>query len=196
MYTDSEREDIITRFINEEYEQVICDKCMLTFLTNVYYFDETHVLLEKRSFGLEYFCEAIETLKLTKIPEVERIVILDEENNIVEPQPSKEEIFSGRETEYRYLYVLERLEHLGDEDTVFFNQCVKDMDWKDDIERQHILTVVEQQYGKLLAKEISQLYDFYVQHKDVLAWDLHGDNLMQKIGKDEIVVIDPYTRRA
>lgn len=196
MYSDLERQDIMTHFINDEYEQIVCDKCMLTFLTNVYDFDSEHVLLEKRSLGLEYFCEAIQSLRLIKIPNVKRIGVLDEDHNIILKADSKQEVFSGKETDYRYLYVIEKLEHLGDKDTVFFNQSVKDMNWKDDLERQQILAVVKQQYGELLAKEISQLYDFYTQYKNVLAWDLHGDNLMQKIDSDEIVVIDPYTRRA
>ncbi len=196
MYSNLERQDIITRFIHNEYEQIFCDKCMLTFLTNVYHFDAQHVLLEKRSLGLEYFCEAIKTLKLSKIPKVERIIVLDEEDNVIDPPPSKEEVFSGRETDYRYIYVIERLVHLSDKDTAFFNKSVKDMDWKNDSERQQILAIVEQQYGKLLSVEISYLYDFYAKHSNVLAWDLHGDNLMQKIDSDEIVVIDPYTRRS
>ncbi|MCK5813308.1 MAG: hypothetical protein KAH03_03580 [Cocleimonas sp.] len=196
MYSDLERQDIVARFINNEYEQIICDQCVLTFLTNVYNVDSTHVLLEKRSLGLEYFCEAIQSFNLIKIPHIERICVLDEEDKIVKKPASKQEIFSGQETDHRYLYIVEKLEHLGDKDTVFFNQCVKDMNWKDDVERQHILAVVEQQYGELLAKEIRQLYNFYARYKNVLAWDLHGDNLMQKIDSNEIVVIDPYTRRA
>jgi hypothetical protein len=195
MKTDAEREAILTHFINGEYEQIICDKCMLTFLTNVYDFDPEHVLLEKRSLGLEYFCEAIKTFNLSKTPNVDRIGIIDEEDNIISERPSKEEIFSGNETEYRYIYVVEKLEHLNDKDTGFFNKCVKDMDWRDDSERRKILGVVKEQYGELLAKEISQLYDFYAQHQNVIAWDLHGDNLMKKRNSGEIVVIDPYTRK-
>ncbi|MCK5895984.1 MAG: hypothetical protein KAG20_04210 [Cocleimonas sp.] len=194
MYSKVERHTILTHVINDDYTQILCDKCRLTFLTNVYDFDQYHVLLEKRSLGLEYFCEAINTLNLTKIPQVKRIGILDENNVIINTKPSKQEIFSGQETDYRYIYVIEKLAHLGEKDTAFFNTCVKDMDWKDDVERQHILAVVKQHYGELLAKEISKLYDFYAQHNNVLAWDLHGDNLMQKMESDEIIVIDPYTR--
>jgi hypothetical protein len=194
MYSKAKRQTILTRLINDNYEQILCDKCLLTFLTNVYDFDQQHVLLEKRSLGLEYFCEAIRTLKLTKTPEITHIGILDEDNVVITTPPSTQEIFSGQETDYRYIYVIEKLEHLGEKDADFFNKCVKDMDWKDDIERQHILTIVKQQYGELLAKEISQLYDFYAQHNNVLAWDLHGDNLMQKRESNEIIVIDPYTR--
>ncbi|MCK5917983.1 MAG: hypothetical protein KAG34_06140 [Cocleimonas sp.] len=195
MKTDAERKDILTHFVNDDYEQIICDKCMLTFLTNVYAFGTEHVLLEKRSLGLEYFCEAIKTLNLTKTPKVDRIGIIDEGDTIIPVSPSKKEIFSGEETDYRYIYVMEKLEHLGDKDTEFFNKSVKEMDWRNDNERQKILVVVKEQYGELLAKEISQLYDFYAQYKNVLAWDLHGDNLMKKRESGEIVVIDPYTRR-
>jgi hypothetical protein len=195
MKHDLERQTILTRFINDQYEQVMCDKCRLTFLTQVYDFDQTHVLLEKRSLGLEYFCEAIKVLKLTKIPQVERIGVLDEGGKIIVSPPSRQAIFSGQETDYRYIYVIEKLEHLDDNDTVFFNQCVKDLDWKNNNERHHILGVVKQYYGEHLADEISLLYDFYAKHKKVLAWDLHGDNLMKKKHSNEIVVIDPYTRR-
>ncbi len=37
--------------------------------------------------------------------------------------------------------------------------------------------------------------DHYKQHEGILAWDLHGENLMQRTGNDEIVILDPYTRK-
>ena len=95
MKTDAERKDILTHFVNDKYEQIICDKCMMTFLTNVYDFDPEHVLLEKRSLGLEYFCEAIKTHHLKKTPQVDRIGIIDEADTVIPVRPSKEEIFSG-----------------------------------------------------------------------------------------------------
>lgn len=195
MYSETERQDILARFLNDKYEQIICEKCMLTFLTNVYDFDEEHVLLEKRSLGLEYFCEAIHTIMLKKIPGIKRVGVLDEDDNIIINPPSKQEIFSGNETEYRYIYVMEKLYHLNEEDTEFFDDCVQGMDWKSEEQRTQVLEAVKERYGEWLAEEIKGLYAFYAQHQNVLAWDLHGDNLMQRRETGEIVVIDPYTRR-
>ena len=196
MYDERERQEILARFLRNEYEHIVCEKCMLTFLTNVYDVDEGQVLLEKRSLGLEYFCEAIQVIMLKKIPNIQRIGVLSEDGNVIAHPPSKQEIFSGNETEYRYLYVMEKLQHLNDEDTQFFDECVKEMDWKSEVQRVKILEAVEGRYGKWLAQEIKGLYTFYTQHQNVLAWDLHGDNLMQRRESSEIVVIDPYTRRA
>lgn len=195
MSSKIETQHILNHFLQDQYPQIICEKCMLTFLTTVYDVDDTHVLLEKRSLGLEYFCEAIHLLKLTKTPTTLRVGIIDEDGMIVSAPPSKTAIFSGEETDYRYLYLLEKLQHLGEEDTQFFNQCVKDMDWKSETQRETILNAVKIRYDEVLAQEISALYQFYTQHQKVLAWDLHGDNLMRRNDSNEIVVIDPYTRK-
>ncbi len=50
---------IIEKFVAGDYPQIHCEKCENTFLTNVYEFDEAHVLLEKRSLGLEFYCGAL-----------------------------------------------------------------------------------------------------------------------------------------
>ena len=187
--------EILGKFIAGEYEQIFCEKCELTFLTNVYMFDEAHVLLEKRSLGLEYYCGAIHQQKLTKVPDIQRVGILDEDNNIVEA-PSQEEIYSGEETDLRFIYVMEKLKHLDDDDTEYFNRCVKDLDWKNDEDLVSIIKGVNKRYNAELAQDISKLYDYYKRHEGVLAWDLHGDNLMERFENDEIVILDPYTRRA
>jgi len=186
---------ILDQFLAGKYKQIFCEKCEMTFLTNVYEFDDTHVLLEKRSLGLEYYCGAIHAQKLKKVPELERVGILDEDDNIVEA-PSQTEIYSGEETDLRFIYIMERLIHLEEDDIEYFNRCVKDLEWENESDRNNIFTGIEKRYNPELAHDIIKLYEFYTQHKNVLAWDLHGDNLMQRLETHEIVILDPYTRRA
>jgi len=186
---------VLKKFIAGEYPQIHCEKCEMTFLTNVYAFDDTHVLLEKRSLGLEYYCGAIHSENLVKVPDIQRIGIIDEEDNIVE-SPSQEEIYSGDETDYRFIYVMEKLQHLDDGDSEYFDRCVKDLEWQKEEDKNKIITGVTKRYNAELARDIDKLYTFYNQHNGVLAWDLHGDNLMQRVDSKEIVILDPYTRRA
>ncbi len=188
-------EAVLRNFITGEYPQIFCEKCAMTFLTNVYEFDDTNVLLEKRSLGLEYYCGAIHEKGLSKVPRIERIGILDEENNIVQ-QPSKDEIYSGEETDYRFIYVMEKLKHLDKEDSAYFDRCVKDLEWKKDEDREKIFAGLNKRYNRELADDIFKLYDYYKKYDDILAWDLHGDNLMQRLDTNEIVILDPYTRSA
>jgi len=186
-------DQVLKDFLAGKYPQIFCEKCEMTFLTNVYEFGDDHVLLEKRSLGLEYYCGAIHKMKLKKVPEIYRIGVVDEDDNIVTP-PSHEEIYSGNETDYRFIYVMEKLQHLDEEDAAYFDRCVKNLDWKDDADRQKIIEGVSRRYDPELGQDIAKLYHFYTKHKDVLAWDLHGDNLMMRIDTDEIVILDPYTR--
>lgn len=184
---------VLENFIRGEYEQILCPKCEATFLTNVYEFDEGHVLLEKRSYGLEYYCGAIKTMLLEKVPEIQRIGIIDEDDNPAVP-PADEIVYSGHETDLRFIYIMEKLEHLNEADIVFFDNYIKDLDWKDDANRKKVLEKVSQKYNPQLAEDIDNLYAYYKQHKNVLAWDLHGDNLMKRAGTEEILILDPYTR--
>jgi len=187
-------EQILQKFIAGDYPQIHCEKCENTFLTNVYDFDETHVLLEKRSLGLEYYCGAIHQMGLKKFPDIRRIGVLDEEDNVVEA-PDSEEIYSGRETEYRFIYVMEKLKHLDDTDIEYFNRCVKDMEWQKQADHDKITAGITRRYNASLAHDIAKLYEFYEQHQSFMAWDLHGDNLMERIDTGEIVILDPYTRK-
>ncbi len=187
--------EVIQKFIAGEYEQIHCEKCEMTFLTNVYDYDETHVLLEKRSLGLEYYCGAIHAKNLKKVPDIQRIGILDEEDNIV-AAPSQEVIYSGEETDLRFIYVMEKLKHLDEADSDYFDRCVKDLEWQSEADRAKVCSGVSQRYNPDLAEDILKLYDFYKEHEGVIAWDLHGDNLMQRLSNDEIVILDPYTRKA
>lgn len=186
---------VIKQFITGEYQQIHCEKCEMTFLTNVYDYDDTHVLLEKRSLGLEYYCGAIHSKNLTKVPHIRRVGILDEEDKKVAP-PSQEVVYSGEETDLRFIYLMEKLKHLDEKDSAYFDRCVKDLEWQSEQDRAKIIAGITKRYSTDLAKDISKLYDYYKKHKGVLAWDLHGDNLMQRLDVDEIVILDPYTRRA
>jgi hypothetical protein len=96
MKTDAERKNILTHFVNDKYEQIICDKCMMTFLTNVYDFDPEHVLLEKRSFGLEYFCEAIKTRDLKKRHKLIVLALLMKRIRLFLLAPQKRKFFQAR----------------------------------------------------------------------------------------------------
>ena len=186
---------VIQQFIAGDYEQIQCVECELTFLTNVYMFDEGHVLLEKRSLGLEYYSGAIHSKGLTKVPNIQSIGILDEDDNAVQA-PSQEEIYSGDETDLRFIYVMEKLKHLNQDDRDYFDRCVKDLEWQSDEDRAKIIAGVTKRYNKELAQDIAKLYEYYKQYEDILAWDLHGENLMQRIDSDEVVILDPYTRKA
>lgn len=186
---------ILDNFIADEYPRIYCEKCENTFLTNVYNFDEMHVLLEKRSLGLEYYCGAIHQQKLTKVPDIQRIGVLDEDDHIV-PRPAKEEIYSGEETDYRFIYVMEKLRHLDEKDAAYFDRCVSELDWQSDADRKKIIAGVTRRYNAELAQNIKRLFLFYQQYEHFMAWDLHGDNLMRRLDSDEIVILDPYTRKA
>ena len=186
---------IMAHFLSGNYEQIYCEKCAMTFLTNVFEYDEKHVLLEKRSLGLEYYCGAIQKKKLSKVPNIQRIAIIDEEDNPVDA-PSNEEIYSGNETDYRFIYLMEKLKHLNDKDSAYFDSHTQNLDWKDQHNRETALKEISDKYNPKLAEDINKLYQYYTKYKDIIAWDLHGDNLMQRVDSEEIVILDPYTRRA
>jgi len=186
---------VLDNFIADQYPRIYCEKCENTFLTNVYDFDETHVLLEKRSLGLEYYCGAIDQHHLTKVPDIQRIGVLDEDNNVV-AKPGNDEIYSGEETDYRFVYVMEKLRHLDEEDAAYFNRCVSELDWKSDADREKIIAGVTRRYDAELAQNIASLFAYYKQYESFMAWDLHGDNLMRRLETNEIVILDPYTRKA
>lgn len=189
------KRQVLERFIAGQYPQIHCKKCENTFLTNVFDFDATHVLLEKRSLGLEYYCGAIHKHDLTKVPDIERVGVLDEDDNIIQ-KPAHAEIYSGEETDFRFIYVMEKLSHLDEGDAAYFDRCVSDLDWKSEAERIKIIEGVTRRYNTELAQDIARLYDFYKVYEHFMAWDLHGDNLMKRVGTDEIVILDPYTRKA
>ncbi len=183
--------EILNSFVAGEYEQIFCDKCMNTFATNVYDFDEGHVILEKRALGLEYFCNAIHQFGLSSFPDVMRIGVLDEDDQII-TLPPEGELFQKKETDYRYLYLMEKLQHLDEEDAQVFNEYTKDLDWKDEAERVRALKKVEEHYGAGLTREIELLFAYYQKYKEYILWDLHGDNLMRRPVTEELVILDPF----
>ena len=190
------KQKILENFLNEQYEQIICEKCITTFLTNVYDFDETHVLLEKRSLGLEYFCHAITEYGLACFPDVRRIGTLDEDGNILESiTPDQLYEVNGDDFEHRIIYVIEKMEHLVEKDEVFFNEHTQDLEWEDDEHRKQILSLISEKYGENLEKEIELLFQYYKKHEKDLHWDLHGDNLMKRVNTGEILIIDPFAHR-
>ncbi len=188
-------QQIMTNFIAGNYQQVYCPQSEMTFLTNVFDYDSTHVLLEKRSLGLEYYRGAIHTKQLSKVPTMQSLGVIDEEDNNVAP-PSTKEIYAGDETDYRFIYLMEKLQHLKEDDASYFDATIKELDVHSKRERQDILEDVCCRYNAQLATDIERLYDFYLEHQDVLAWDLHCDNFMQRIDTGEIIILDPYTRKA
>ena len=90
---------------------------------------------------------------------------------------------------------MEKLQHLNQADRDYFDRCVKDLEWQSEEDRAKIISGVTKRYNTELAQDIAKLYDYYKQHEGILAWDLHGENLMQRIDNDEIVILDPYTRK-
>ena len=90
---------------------------------------------------------------------------------------------------------MEKLRHL-EEDSEYFNRCVKDLDWEEADDRAKIYTGVKKRYDAELARDLEKLFDFYTDYQSFIAWDLHGDSLMERINTGEIVILDPYTRKA
>ena len=185
------KKSILERFSQNEYKQIICDKCMETFLTNVYEYDDEHVLLEKRGLGLEYFCHALHEFHLTHIPAIDRIGVLNEDDEIID-LPFGEELFQTDETDYRYIYIMEKLLHLEKEDEEFFNGSTQNLELQSIENKTKVFENINEKYGKTLAEDISDLCRYYREHEDYIAWDLHADNLMRRPKTGEIVILDPY----
>lgn len=185
------KNEILNNLINDKYERIYCEKCMNTFLTNVYAFDDKHVLLEKRALGLEYFCHAIHEFSLLSTPNLTRIGILEEDNKIINLPPDGE-LFTSTETDYRYIYVMEKMEHLDENEAEIFNKCIRDLDWINDLDRRKALKEVGKAFGITLQMEVELLFSYYEDNKEYVMWDLHGDNLMKRIDTGDVVLLDPF----
>lgn len=208
-------EQILQCFLEGQYERMYCPQCENTFLTNVYamqcdgktllnckrchrnFFADNenemwkdYVLLEKFSLGLEYFCHAIEAKKLTQIPFIRRIGVLAEDDQVLPLEYI--ELFKEAEPDYRIIYVMERLEHLNEEDSKFFTENVHEIDWMEEEDRLRVWGWVKERYGQALAEDLRQLCRYYREHHEFVSWDLHGDNLM-RTRQGKIVVMDPFT---
>ena len=186
--------EVLHNLINDKYERILCEKCMSTFFTNVYHYDNDIVLLEKRALGLEYFCDAIDKLSLALIPNHTRIGVVDENDKIID-LPMGKELFSKAETEYRYIYLMEKLEHLNKDEAKIFNEDIINLDSLNEFECQKALKEVANQFGLGLQKEIKQLFHYYKQHQAYILWDLHGDNLMKRSDTGEVLILDPFAIR-
>ncbi|MFM2320105.1 MAG: hypothetical protein RLZZ215_2726 [Pseudomonadota bacterium] len=212
-------QQILQCFLEGQYERLQCPQCENTFLTNVYvlhcadkpsslqckncqrqFFSAIHepqetdwnhyVLLEKFSLGLEYFCDAIHHQQLTEIPFIRRIGLLAEDDTILPLE--RIELFNQQEPDYRIIYIMERLEHLNEEDSNFFTEHVHDIDWMEEKDRLEVWTWVKDRYGQALAEDLRQLCRYYREHQEFVSWDLHGDNLM-RTRQGKMVVMDPFT---
>ena len=206
---------ILDCFLAGQFPQMSCPQCENTFLTNVYEIrcDATHdqaecrlcretlaqghltdwsqlVVLEKYALGLEYFYDAIQQWELTQVPFIRRLGVLDENNQLLDP--SVIQLFSNQEPNYRILYVMERLEHLADEDAKFFTEQIHGMDWQEEAVRLEIQAALRAKYGDALANDVRRLCIYFREHEEYLAWDLHGENLMRRPSDGQIVVMDPY----
>lgn len=210
--------DLLDCFLQGKFQRMICPQCENTFLTNVYemkclehgkslslkcatcqrtFTAETssgawknYVILEKYALGLEYFYDAIQQYELTQVPFIQRIGVLDEENQILDPTHVR--LYKHEEPDYRIIYLMEKLEHLDEADSAFFTDHVYGMDWKEKPVRQEILGWIRERYSAELAEDIRKLCLYFREHEDFLAWDLHGDNIMRRVKDGSLVVMDPF----
>lgn len=182
---------ILKKFCQDDFEQIICDKCLSTFLTDVYAYDGNRVLLEKRGLGLEYFCNALNEYHLSHIPAIDRIGVIDEDCGIVS-LPLGNELFQKDETNYRYIYIMEKLVHLDKDDEDFFNDKTQHLELQSIENKTKAFDEIQERYGDSLAEDISDLCRYYREHEEYIAWDLHADNLMKRPKTGEIIILDPY----
>lgn len=184
------KETIMQAFLNNELEQIFCEKCMNTFLTNVYDLGE-HVLLEKQSLGLEYYRDAIAKEEIRLHPEMQYIGVIDDltgerlSDDVVE-------LFTKEEPNYKVIYIMEKLEHLSTEDEQYFTEHVHNMNWSVQEQRHKTWQWIRENYNEVLAEDIRHLCHYYRDNDDFVMWDLHGDNLMRRIATKEIIIVDPY----
>lgn len=213
-------EILLRLFIDGQFPQLSCPQCENTFLTNVYAVDcatesrvlslqclrckahlvndapdnTDYVLLEKRSLGLEYFCHAMTRCQLTQIPYTRRLGVLADDDEILPFSSVK--LFTNEEPDFRMIYIMERLEHLDGDDTLFFSENIYGFDWQDEQVRQQLLEKIAGKYNRRLAEDIRLLCRYFREHGEFVSWDLHGDNLMRRPSTGEIVVLDPFVVRA
>nr|CAA6829274.1 MAG: Unknown protein [uncultured Thiotrichaceae bacterium] len=209
-------EALLRLFVDGLFPQMDCPQCENTFLTNVYSADcsggereltfqcqrckalllpdapegADFVLLEKRALGLEYFCDAIHTYPLKNVPYTRRIGVLSDDDEILPFSTVK--LFTNEEPDYRMIYMMERLEHLPDEEGAFFSEHIYGFDWQNESVRQGLLEQIAERYKPELATDIRFLCRYFREHGEYLSWDLHGDNLMRRPLTGEIVVMDPF----
>lgn len=192
-HTTLPTEGLLERFLANEFEQIFCEKCMNTFLTNIYDYGE-YVILEKFSLGLEYYRDAIAQHVIQHQPRLALLGVLDGMKNEV-LDLNTIQLRTHQEPDYRLIYVMEKLKHLAEADEQFFTNRVHEMNWLDEAQRHATLDWISAKYGDTLSQDIRQLCRYYREHQDYIDWDLHGDNLMLRPNTQELVILDPYTLR-
>ncbi|WP_020558044.1 hypothetical protein [Thiofilum flexile] len=184
-------EGLLERFLANDFEQIFCEKCMNTFLTNVYDHGD-YVILEKFSLGLEYYRDAIKHKHIQSTPAFTLLGVLDGFKNEV-LNPDIIQLRTHEEPDYRLIYIMEKLTHLSEADEQFFTNRVHGLNWLDEAKRHLTLEWIEEKYGLVLAQDIRQLCRYFRENQDYIEWDLHGDNLMRRPQTQELVILDPYT---
>lgn len=210
------RNELLTFFLDDHFEQMSCRQCETTFLTNAFSLDCAHgdevfqqkckqtvqsicpqandnvpfVLLEKRSLGLEYYCDAMTKLSIKSVPYTCRVGVLSEEDEVLTGDTIQ--LFTGEEPDYRIIYLMEQLEHLGDEDVAFFSDHIHGLDWQDEAVRLELLAWMTEKYGEKLAEDVRLLCRYFRENEEFISWDLHGDNLMRRPSTGELIITDPY----
>lgn len=211
------RQELLTLFLEDHFEQMSCRQCDNTFLTNAFRIDCTQgddafsekckqskqllcpqaandvpfVLLEKRSLGLEYYCDAMVKHSIKSAPYACRIGVLSEMDEVL-PNDTIQ-LCTPEEPDYRVIYLMEHLEHLPDEDVAFFSDHIHGLDWQDEAVRLELIAWMTEKYGEQLAEDIRLLCRYFREHEEFISWDLHGDNLMRRPSTGELVITDPYT---
>lgn len=209
---------ILECFLSGKFKRMECPQCENTFLTKVYemhcydagkqvslkcaeckksFLADTcsdawkhYVLLEKHALGLEYFCDAIQQYDLKNVPFTRRVGVLNDDDRPISPDCIK--LFSWDEPDYRIIYVMERLEHLNEEDEAFFTDYVHEIDWMEEADRNKVWECVADRYTPELADDMRKLCLYYREHQEYINWDLHGDNLMRCTKDGRIVIMDPF----
>ena len=211
------RKQLLTLFLDDHFEQMSCRQCETTFLTNAFSLDCTQgdkafqetckqslkllcphasdevpfVLLEKRSLGLEYYCDAMKQQFIKSAPYACKIGVLSETDEILPDDTIQ--LFAPEDPDYRVIYLMEQLEHLPDEDVAFFSEHIHGLDWQDEAVRLKLIAWMTEKYGKKLAEDVRLLCHYFREHEEYISWDLHGDNLMRRPSTGELVITDPYT---
>lgn len=216
-----QKEKIAQCFINGEFERIECPQCENTFLTRVYdvdcieknngkpteisckkcrkefllYKEKTnnttgYVILEKYALALQYYLDAIQKSNIKNSPQTELIALINEKDEVLDE--SHLQLFSSEEPDYRLIYLMEKLEHLTEEEETFFDNHVYDLEEKEHQEREEIIRWIAKNYDPSLADDIKKLCLYYRENQAFIQWDLHGHNLMRQPATGKLVILDPF----
>jgi ribosomal protein S27E len=216
-----QKEKIAQCFINGEFERIECPQCENTFLTRVYDVDcieknsgspteisckrcrkefllhkententTGYVILEKYALALQYYLDAIKKNGIQHAPKTELIALISEDDEVLDETQLK--LFSSEEPDYRLIYLMEKLQHLTEEEEAFFDEHVYDLEDKDNESREKIIQWIAQNYDESLANDIKKLCLYYRENQEFIQWDLHGHNLMRQPVTGKLVILDPF----